>query len=149
MTDLISKQDYTVRVPNGVYPGNQFPVSVGNETTLITCPHDCFPGEELHIQVIKTRVNASSIGINSNNDGTTTSSYSNTGFHSTCLFLQVILFILITLSYALGPYTIQNIGDACNLVNTKSNSIINSFGFYLYDGMGTSVKCRESKDSIW
>lgn len=64
--------------------------------------------------------------------------------------LQLILFIIITLSYSLSPFAEQQISSNCAVINSKTGTRISNIHYFLFDGISTSEKqCINSKTDFW
>ena len=143
------QSSYTIKVPQGISAGQTFPVVIAGKTMLITCPQGSGGGSMLHAKVITSVPQRQVVTVSRFQPGGS----SRAAINSCIIYwatLELILFILLTLSYSLVPYATQRISTECNVVNTRTVSKVSAMYYFLYDGISSStVSCKSSSQNFW
>lgn len=115
------------------------------EVLTLVCPQNCRAGCIIDIKVMKNQNQGRYVQIEL--DDSTDHNYP---FAFTWILLEVVLFILITLSYSLNPYIEQRISSSCQIFNAKTTQPVHALYYFLYDGISSSPStCKNTDTDFW
>ena len=99
---------FSVTIPENIRPGEVFETLIDDHWVTIKCPPNKQPGNILHINVIKNEANEV-ISVNGNSISDNSFAKSSKRIHLVWICMDVVLFVLFTLSYALSDLAVQKI----------------------------------------
>ena len=141
---------YTIVVPNGIEPGDEFPACIYGKSTIIRCPKNSPSGSLLQVNVVSTNIENQLLKISRYRRFDDEIITDRIVYESGLIWMFIVLLIMITLTMSVAPFFTQKIDISCNVINKKTGNSIHRLYFFLFQGLSSSyVNCNDENDNFW